>query len=124
MSFALAFLAGAAAGALSSWGVGGGTLLVLYMSAFKRADQRAAQGINLLYFLPAAAAALVSHVRNGLVEWRAAIPAAIAGVPAAALAALAAARLETDVLRKIFGVFVAAAGVCELFAHNPRGPRP
>ncbi|MDR1065310.1 MAG: sulfite exporter TauE/SafE family protein, partial [Oscillospiraceae bacterium] len=59
MSFALAVLAGAVTGALSSWGIGGGTLLVLYMSSFTDMRQQTAQGINLLYFLPTAIAALV-----------------------------------------------------------------
>jgi uncharacterized membrane protein YfcA len=118
MSFALALLAGTAAGALSSWGIGGGTLLVLYMSLFGRADQRAAQGINLLYFLPAAAAALASHIRNKLVEWRAVIPAAAAGIPAAIIMSLAASQLDTDALRRIFGVFVTAVGIYELFARG------
>jgi uncharacterized membrane protein YfcA len=64
--------------------------------------------------LPTAAAALISHIKNKLIEWSAVIPTAAAGVPAAVLTSLAAARLETDALRKIFGVFVLAVGLYEL----------
>ena len=46
-------LAGAVTGVLSGFGVGGGTLLLVYMTVFAGLDQHLAQGINLLYFLPA-----------------------------------------------------------------------
>ena len=40
-------LAGAATGVLSGFGVGGGTLLLVYMTVFAGLDQHLAQGINL-----------------------------------------------------------------------------
>ena len=43
---------GFATGILSAWGVGGGTLLLLCMTLLLGVDQRTAQTINLLYFLP------------------------------------------------------------------------
>ena len=48
---------GIGTGVLSAWGVGGGTLLLLVMTLFLGVDQRTAQGINLLFFLPTAASA-------------------------------------------------------------------
>lgn len=52
-------LAGVGCGVLSAWGVGGGTLLLLVMTLAFGVDQAAAQGINLLYFLPTAAMGLI-----------------------------------------------------------------
>jgi len=115
MKFALAILAGLIAGVISAWGIGGGTLLVIYLSAFAKVEQQAAQGINLLYFLPTAAAALVTHIKNKLVEWKAVIPTVIAGVPVSIATALFATQLETDILRKMFGVFVIVVGITEFF---------
>ena len=54
-------LAGVGCGVLSAWGVGGGTLLLLVMTLFFGVDQAAAQGVNLLYFLPTAAMGLIWH---------------------------------------------------------------
>ena len=51
-------LAGVGCGVLSAWGIGGGTLLLLVMTLVFGVDQTAAQGINLLYFLPTAAMGL------------------------------------------------------------------
>ena len=78
---------GFATGILSAWGVGGGTLLLLCMTLLLGVDQRTAQTINLLYFLPTAGMGLLSHGKSGLLEkpvLRSAIP---AGLIAAALAA-------------------------------------
>ena len=48
----LPFLCGLGASIISAWGVGGGTLLLLVMTLLLGVDQRTAQGINLLFFLP------------------------------------------------------------------------
>ena len=118
MSVLIALLAGAAAGVLSGFGVGGGTLLLLYLTAFAGVEQHLAQGINLLYFLPAAAAALPSHIKNGYVDKAAALPAILAGLAAAGLCAWAASGLDTELLRRCFGGFLLAVGLRELFHKN------
>ena len=112
--FLPAFLAGAVTGVLSGFGVGGGTLLLIYLTAFAGLDQTTAQGINLLYFLPAAAMALPSHIKNGYVSGQTALPAILAGLAATALGAWAATTLDVTVLRKCFGVFLLCIGVMEL----------
>ena len=110
-----AALAGAATGVLSGFGVGGGSLLLIYMTSFADLPQNLAQGINLLYFLPAAATALPAHVKNGYVERRALIPAICAGLACSALAAWAATAMDVGLLRKCFGVFLLIIGLRELF---------
>lgn len=47
-----AALAGAVCGLLSGLGIGGGTLLMVWMTGVAALPQQTAQGINLLYFLP------------------------------------------------------------------------
>ncbi len=107
----LPFLCGLGAGVVSAWGVGGGTLLLLVMTLFLGVDQRTAQGINLLFFLPTAASALVCHWRGGYLDrptLRAAIPAAVI---AAALGAWIATALDVDALRRPFGIYLLLSGV-------------
>lgn len=106
---------GAATGVLSGFGVGGGTLLLVYMTAFAGLDQHLAQGINLLYFLPAGLMALPAHLKNGYIEKRALLPAIGAGLACAALAAWCATALDVGVLRKCFGGFLVLVGAMELF---------
>ena len=107
----LPLLAGTATGVLSGFGVGGGTLLLIYLTAF--AEQ--AQGINLLYFLPAAAASLPAHAKNGFLEKSVLLPAIAAGLACAALGAWAATGMDTALLRRCFGGFLILVGLRELF---------
>ena len=78
------FLCGLGASIVSAWGVGGWTLLLLVMTLFLGVDQRTAQGVNLLFFLPTAVSALVCHARSGYLDK----PTLKAAVPAAVIAAL------------------------------------
>ena len=111
----IAALAGAITGVLSAFGVGGGSLLLIYMTSFAGLAQNLAQGINLLYFLPTAATALPTHFRNGYVEKKALLPAVCAGLVCSALAAWAATALDVGLLRKCFGGFLIVIGLRELF---------
>lgn len=108
-------LAGFLCGVLSGYGLGGGSLLLLWMTQAAHLRQAAAQGVNLLYFLPTSAAALVSHFKNGLVEKRAALWAALPGMATAALTALAASAVEPSLLRRLFGIFCVAVGAKMFF---------
>ena len=91
-------LCGLLTGILSSWGVGGGTLLLLCMTLFFGVEQRTAQAINLLYFLPTAGISLFAHRKNGYLD-KAVLRAAI---PTGTLCALAAAFLTTMVDSSVF----------------------
>ena len=64
----IAVAAGLLTGILSGFGIGGGSLLLLYLTLFAGVDQYQAGGINLLYFIACAPAALYSHIKNGLVQ--------------------------------------------------------
>ena len=111
---------GAATGVLSGFGVGGGTLLLVYLTAVAGADQHLAQGINLLYFLPAGLLALPAHIKNGYVEKKALLPCITAGLLCAALGAWAATGLEAGLLRKLFGGFLILIGLRELLGRGQR----
>ncbi len=108
----LPLAAGFGAGILSAWGVGGGTLLLLVMTLLLDVPQQQAAAVNLLYFLPTAVMGVIAHKRNGLLE-RNALRAAVPWGAAAAIAgALLATAVDTDALRRPFGVYLllAAAG--------------
>ena len=105
------FLCALGAGIISSWGVGGGTLLLLVMTLFLGVDQRTAQGINLLFFLPTAVGALLCHAKNGYLDK----PTLKSAIPAAVLAAAAGAWLATaidvELLRRPFGIYLLFSGL-------------
>ena len=119
------FLCGLGASVISAWGVGGGTLLLLVMTLFLGVDQRTAQGVNLLFFLPTAASALACHAKGGYLDK----PTLKSAVPAAVAAALAGAwvsnSLDVEILRRPFGVYLLLSGVGLLWPKNKkRGAEP
>lgn len=82
MKLLLDFVIGLAAGILSGFGIGGGSLLILYLVFVLEMPQFAAAGVNLLYFLFCAPPALVSHLKNRLIDLRTAAVCIAAGIPA------------------------------------------
>ena len=114
LSVPAACAAGAVCGVLSGFGIGGGSLLMVWMTALLGMEQKAAQGVNLLYFLPTAAAAILFHAKNRLIAWRAVLPAALAGCVTAALGAFIAVGMEMSLLQKLFGGFLLLVGLEEV----------
>jgi len=112
----LDFVVGLITGILSGFGIGGGTLLMLYLTGVSGTGQFAAAGINLLYFIFCAPAALVSHIKNKLITPRVVIVCIIAGALTSVAAAVAAGWMDTDVLRRMFGGLLLYVGIREVFA--------
>ena len=111
-------IAGILAGIFSGMGFGGGAVLLLYLTLFAGVGQYQAQGINLLFFIPAGIFAIIFHIRKKLVIWRFAIPAAIAGILGSVLGFYLAEIIGGSMLRKVFGVTILIAGIWELIAPN------
>lgn len=121
MTWFFALLIGTLTGIVSGFGIGGGSLLVLYLTAFAGVAQYTAGGINLLYFIGCAPAALIGHIRHKAIEWRAVLWCSLGGVAAVIPTALFAADMDTDLLRRLFGILLLYIGVRELRAKGGDG---
>ncbi len=115
----IAFFAATFCGLLAGMGLGGGSLLILYLTNIAGFDPASARGINLLFFLPAALLATLSHIRHGKLPLKKVTPAVLAGTLAAALFSFISVLLDIALLRKLFGVLLLGTGVKELF-YRPR----
>lgn len=106
-------------GFLAGLGVGGGSLLMLWLTLVLDISTETAQGINLLFFLPAAAASLFFQKDQGKPQWKTILPAAAAGIIASVLVWTITKDLDTDTLRKPFGILLIITALRELF-YRPR----
>lgn len=86
---------------------------MLYLTAVGGVDTRLAGGINLLYFMGCAPCALVGHVRNKRIEWKAALPCAAGGILTAIAASFLNQQISTDLLRRLFGILLLFVAVKE-----------
>lgn len=97
-------------GALSGMGIGGGGLLVIYLTLIRNIDQIGAQGINLYFFLFASIAALFIHCKRRKINYGMILFLAAFGMPAALLGGYSASVADPDTVRKIFGAMLIVAG--------------
>ena len=114
-----AFWVSLGVGVLSAMGVGGGTLLMIWLCVFTDTPQKTAQAVNLIYFLPAGAAGLFSHVKNRLVSLRAFARCAPAAVAASVAGSIAATWVDGELLRRLFGAALVFVGLSRLFGKKP-----
>ena len=117
----LPFLCGFGAAVISAWGIGGGTLLLLVMTLFLGVEQRTAQGINLLFFLPTALSALLCHWKGGYLERNTLKHAVPAAVPAALLGAWIATAVDVELLRRPFGIYLLLSALSLLLPQKNGG---
>lgn len=102
------------AGIIGGMGLGGGTILIPALVLFANINPKLAQSINLISSIPMTIAALFIHIKNKNVEFNLVIPIAIFGVVAAIGGSLLAEYLNSEILRKAFGVFLFFIGLLEI----------
>ena len=108
------FMVGTALGFLSGLGVGGGSLLLLWMTLVLGADPDQARVMNLMFFLPSALIATAFRWKQSKPDWSRILPAAGAGLTGALVGNLIAPGIDKELLRKAFGILFLLAGWKEL----------
>lgn len=121
MSYVWMALAAAASGILGAMGMGGGGVLIIYLTLIAGLDQRTAQGINLLLFIPCALLALVFYIKKGLVRWKSAVLAAVLGLLGGYAGTFLSGVIDVAILRKIFGAMLLVIGLTEIFSKGAPG---
>lgn len=121
-SFPITLIVGSLLGFLSGLGIGGGSLLILWLTLVLNLDPQTARSINLLFFLPGALIACLFRRRQGQLEIKPLIPAILAGCIAAAIFSGISRNANVEILKKGFGILLLIAGVRELL-YRPRNPR-
>ena len=116
----VAILAGFGSAVLASMGMGGGSILILYLTLIAGVPQREAQGVNLLFFLPIGAAALWLHWRQGRVDKTAVRQFLPTGLLGALLGTGLAMLADESLLRRGFAVFLLLIGLRQLFPGKPK----
>ncbi len=106
-------------GFLAGLGVGGGSLLMLWLTGVVGMEYADARFVNLMFFLPSALMATIFHCKRGRLPFRKILPAIICGCAAAAVFSFIGNRVDTAIIKKIFGGLLILTGLRELF-YRPR----
>ena len=102
---------GALSGVIASMGLGGGFVLLIWLTLHDGMPQREAQGVNLLFIM---------HIRAGFIDKKLVISLIPGGILGAVLGTVASSFIGNDLLRKIYAVFLLIFGLRELFKKAPR----
>lgn len=109
-------------GFLSGLGVGGGSLLILWLTLIVQMPQETARSINLLFFLPTALIASLFRWKRGTLQIRKILPAILGGIGASVLFTWISGHISSESLRAPFGILLLITGLRELF-YRPRKPK-
>ena len=111
-----ALLAGLFSGILGSMGLGGGGVLIIYLSLFTKTEQLRAQGINLLFFIPIALISVIIYSFKGLIKWKIIYKIILFGIVGTFLGWGAATVLGAKYTAKVFGALLVVMGIKEFFS--------
>lgn len=111
---ALALAAGLFSGLIGAMGLGGGTVLMMYLALFTKTPQLTAQGINLLFFLPIGLLAVTRYAQKQTIRWKTVLPIAAGGLLGAVPGIFSATAFGGGVTAKIFGGFLIVLGIKEI----------
>ena len=111
-------LAGIAAGALGGMGMGGGTILIPVLTIFFDVEQKQAQAINLVAFIPMAIASLIVHVKNKRVETKGILWIIIPATVLSLAGSMLAQAINGEILKRIFGGFLLLLSLAQFFSEE------
>ena len=111
-----ALIAGLLAGVIGAMGLGGGAVLIMYLSLLADIPQLKAQGINLIFFLPIALVAVSVYAFKKQIKWRTVLPLAAGGMLGAVLGVFLADILGPALTSKLFGAALLFFGLKEIFS--------
>lgn len=114
MKYFFFVLIGVVGGILGGMGMGGGTLTIPLLTFLMGVPQHAAQGANLIAFIPMSIIALFIHIKNKLVEKSVILPILIPAVLTSAVGAVLSLKTRAEELKTYFGIFLIVLGAAHL----------
>lgn len=118
-SLPFSILAGTVFGFLAGLGVGGGSLLILWLTLLLGFDGNTARAINLMFFITAAGSVCLFRIKKDTLPVKKLLPAILSGCILSGLTALFRRQIDTAVLEKLFGGLLIIIGLKEIF-YRPR----
>ena len=108
-------LFGIISGIVASMGMGGGVTLVLLFSLFSEVKKHIVQGINLIFFVPTSIVAIYMNIKNKNIDYKVSKKVIISGVIGSVIGSLMAIKINSDSLKKYFGIFLIGIAIFEIF---------
>lgn len=114
-SFPVCSIMGILFGFLAGIGIGGGSLLMLWLTLIVGMAPFEARCINLMFFIPTALCASLFRWKQGTLDIKKLALPILLGSAAAGIFSWISGSIDTELLKKVFGVLLLFTGIKELF---------
>lgn len=106
---------GIVSGIITGLGMGGGTILIIFLTNFLNINQKIAQSTNLIFFLPTAISVCIINAKYKKINFKISIPIAIVSAIGAVIGSKLATQIDTALLRKLFAIFLFVIAIYEIY---------
>lgn len=110
-------------GALAGMGIGGGGLLVIYLTLVKNYPQIDAQAVNLIFFVFAVTASLFIHSKKRTLDIRLISIFAVTGIVGSLTGTFIAEKIPSEITRKLFGLMLCLSGIITFMRTAQSSPK-
>ncbi len=101
-------------GLLGAMGFGGGSVLIIYLTSFLHMEQRQAQGINLVFFIPIAALSVIMYLKAKFINFKEIMPVLLPALLGSLTGNILISFLPGDLAGKLFGAMLIIMGIAKL----------
>ena len=119
MDILIYIIAGFLSGAVGSLGVGGGGVLIVFLTLFLEYSRDEAAVMNLIFFIPIALLSVIIYLKQKQIDVKRAVGLALSGLLGSVLGVYLSGVIETSLLSKIFGGILIAISIKTLFSKTP-----
>ena len=99
-------------------GLGGGSVLIIYLTLSRHTEQLTAQEMNLMLFIPCAVISIFLLNKSHYIKWKSALYLILGGLIGVGAGFLIMPFFSPNLIKKLFAVFLIAIGIKELFDRN------
>lgn len=107
-------IAGLLSGLIGAMGLGGGAVLLIYLTLFEDMKQLTAQGINLLFFIPIGLLSVIIYAFKKQIKWKTALLLSLSGLAGAAGGVWLSGYVGGEILGKVFGGLLVVMGAFQI----------
>lgn len=111
----LEIIFGMISGVVTGLGMGGGTILILFLSLFIGLEQHTAQATNLIFFIPTSIAAIITNIKQKNIDLKLAVNISIFGIVGAIIGSIISNNISSEKLKKYFAIFIFLIALYEVY---------
>lgn len=107
-------LIGIISGIVTGLGMGGGSILILFLTMFMSVNQHTAQAANLIFFIPTSISAIYVYFKNKNIDKKVGKKLLYTVIIGAIIGAYLTKYIDSTNLKKYFGMFILAVGIIDI----------